>query len=340
MIKSLTGLRAIAAIVVMLYHLWSGTLATEACMAMIAMMAMSGMVNAMHNGTMACSGRNYWRYVAQRLVRIVPLHWLTLGMLLAAGSHTIGWDLLANALLLHAWVPDLAVCYGYNTMSWFLSALIPCYLLLPSLCRALRQISVKWQVGGLVAVLIAEAAWLTTLPSGQFAVWAAYVAPPVQLINFAGGIVACNVCLSMPRHTPSTRHATVAELAMVAILAALAWTSHTGPLPARLGAPYSLWALLLAMATLTRTAGSGAIVTRFLSCKVMQWLGGISFEMFMLHGMVCAALLAAAPAITSLPWGVQAAICIVPVAITSWIVNRLLRVITNSVKKRITKIKS
>lgn len=340
MIKSLTGLRAIAAIVVMLYHLWSGTLATEACMAMIAMMAMSGMVNATRHGSVTCSRRGYWKYVALRLVRIVPLHWLTLGMLLAAGSHSVGWNLLANALLLHAWAPDLAVCYGYNTMSWFLSALIPCYLLLPPLCRALRQIDVKWQVCGLAAIVIAEAAWLATLPAGQFAVWAAYVAPPVQLINFAGGIVACNVCLSMPHRTPSARQATVAELAMVAVLAALAWTSHTGPLPARLGAPYSLWALLLTMATLTRTDGSGGLVTRLLSGKAMQWLGRISFEMFMLHGMVCAALLSAVPGIASLPWPLQAAICIVPVAMVSWITNRLLKRVTNSLKKRITDIKS
>lgn len=340
MIKSLTGLRAIAAIVVMLYHLWSGTLATEACMAMIAMMAMSGMVNAMRHGTMTCNRRVYWKYVALRLVRIVPLHWLTLGILLAAGSHSAGWDLLANALLLHAWIPDLTVCYGYNTMSWFLSALIPCNLLLPPLCRALRQIDVKWQVCGLATVLIAEAAWLTTLPTGQFTVWAAYVAPPVQLINFAGGIVACNVCLCMPRCTLSARQATLAELAMVAVLAALAWTSHTGPLPARLGAPYSLWALLLTMATLTRTAGSGGLVTRLLSGKAMQWLGGISFEMFMLHGMVCAALLTAVPGIASLPWPLQAAICIVPVVIASWITNRLLHLATNSLIKHITNIRS
>ncbi len=340
MIKSLTGLRAIAAIVVMLYHLWSGTLATEACMAMIAMMAMSGMVNAMQHRTTKCNRRGYWKYVALRLVRIVPLHWLTLGMLLAAGSHSVGWDLLANALLLHAWVPDLAVCYGYNTMSWFLSALIPCYLLLPPLCRALRQIDVRWQVCGMAAVVIAEAAWLNTLPAGQFTVWAAYVAPPMQLINFAGGTVACNVCLSLPRRTPSARQATVTELTMVAVLAALAWTSHTGPLPARLGAPYSLWALLLTMATLTRTAGSGGLVTRLLSGKTMQWLGGISFEMFMLHGMVCAALLAAVPGISSLPWPLQAAICIVPVAMVSWITNRLLKHVTSSLKKRITNIRS
>ncbi len=327
MIKSLTGLRAIAAIVVILYHMWSGTLATEACMAMITMMAMSGMVNALHHASAADSRHNYRQYVVSRLMRIVPLHWLTLGLLLVAGRHDASWKLLGNALLLHAWIPDLAVCYGYNTMSWFLSALIPCYLLLPWLCRRLQTLAIKWQVGLLACLLVAEAAWLLTLPSGEFAVWAAYVAPPMQLINFTGGIVACNVCLHLHCHPITTRQATLVELAVVATVVGVAWSTHTGPLPARLGAPYCLWALLLLLVTLAVNNGCGGIVTRMLSCRPMQWLGGISFEMFMLHGMACAAVMTIMPRLASLPWGVQAIVCLPVVAAISWGVNKILSTI-------------
>ncbi len=319
MIKSLNALRAVAAVVIIMYHTWSGTLATEACMAMIMMMALSGMVNAMHQP----SPMGYGRWIAARLRRILPLHWLTLAAMVAGGAG-VGWPLLLNALLLHAWVPSLGVCYGYNTMSWFLSALLPCYLLLPWLCRALGRVPVKAQVAALAALLVAEGAWLLTLPAGGFAVWAAYVAPPVQLVNFAAGVVACNVWRALPPVRVSARRASAIELAIFAVLAALAWITHTGPLPARLGAPYSLWALLAAMVALAALSRSGGVLTRLLSSRPMQWLGGISFEMFMLHGMVCAAVLAAVPRLAALPWGLQAAVCLPVVAAVSWVANRIL----------------
>ena len=319
MIKSLNSLRALAAVVIIMYHTWSGTLATEACMAMIMMMALSGMVNAMHQP----SPIGYGRWIAARLRRILPLHWLTLAAL-AAGGAGVGWTLLPNALLLHAWVPRPDVCYGYNTMSWFLSALLPCYLLLPWLCRALGRVPVKAQLAGLAALLAAEGAWLLSLQPGGFATWAAYVAPPVQFVNFAAGVVACNVWRALPPVRLPARQASAIEVAVVVLIAALAWITHTGPLPARLGPPYCLWALLVAMVALAALSCSGGVVTRFLSSRPMQWLGGISFEMFMLHGMVCAAVLAAVPRLAALPWAVQAAVCLPAVAAVSWVVNRIL----------------
>ena len=322
MIKSLNALRAVAAVVIIMYHTWSGTLATEACMAMIMMMAMSGMVNAMHQPPR----QGYGCWIAARLRRILPLHWLTLAVLVAGGAG-IGWKLLPNALLLHAWVPRLDVCYGYNTMSWFLSALLPCYLLLPWLCHTLGRVPVKVQVAGLAALLVGEGAWLLSLQPGEFATWAAYVAPPVQFVNFAAGVVACNVWRALPPVSVSARQASAIEVAVVALIAALAWITHTGPLPARLGAPYCLWALLVAMVALAALSRSGGVVTRLLSSRPMQWLGGISFEMFMLHGMVCAAVLAAVPRLASLQWGMQAAVCLPAVAAVSWAVNRIMNLL-------------
>lgn len=335
MIKSLTGLRGIAAIVVMLYHMWSGTLATEACMAMITMMAMSGMVNAMHHSRVPGNGRQYWRYLALRLAHILPLHWLTLGALLIAGNHTVNWVLGANALLIHAWIPDLSVCYSFNTMSWFLSALIPCYILLPTVCHWLQRVPVKWQASGLVLALAVEAMWLLTLEPGPQATWAAFVAPPVQFVNFVAGIIACNVWQSLPKRSFSTASATAVEASVAVTLAAVAWITHTGPLPARLGAPYCLWILLTVMVTLCLTAESNGAFTRILSSRLLQWLGGISFEIFMTHGMVCTAVLHAVPQLTSLPWGCQAAACMVPVAVAAWAVNHLLRPVTGKLKSTI-----
>ena len=80
----------------------------------------------------------------------------------------------------------------------------------------------------------------------------------------------------------------------------------------------------MAMVALAALSHSGGVVTSLLSSRLMHWLGGISFEMFMLHGMVCAAVLAAVPRLASLPWGLQAAVCLPVVAAVSWAVNRLL----------------
>jgi peptidoglycan/LPS O-acetylase OafA/YrhL len=199
-LDSLTGLRFFAAFAVVLLHSWwafSGNpdlgLLDYAYTAVGFFFTLSGVV-------LAWSWRAGTGVVVQwrrRAARILPLHWLTLGLILAIyllwpATHPVAdtkWALVANAALLQAW-PPFDHLLTFNFPSWSLSTEAFCYLLFPFLMWGLARLPVR-RLLQLAAVLVvayvvvtvglhlAPYAWLTD--RGILAL------PPVQFLKFATG---------------------------------------------------------------------------------------------------------------------------------------------------------
>ncbi len=89
-----------------------------------------------------------FKYVFNKIKKIWPLHvfMLLAFMLLNYETCILGFTLndvtifLSNLFLLQAWSPDVgAVCFSYNGVSWFLSALLFCYFLSPFFLRFIKN---------------------------------------------------------------------------------------------------------------------------------------------------------------------------------------------------------
>src|SRR5437773_2519695 len=134
---ALTGLRCVAAAAVAVAHLpgllslpglgpTSARLLTEGFYGLTTFFVLSGFILAYtyHDRLARPTRRELGRYALARVARVWPLHLLTLGLaaVLATAPAPGGvGTAVANAFLVHAWVPDIALIQSYNSVSWTLS---------------------------------------------------------------------------------------------------------------------------------------------------------------------------------------------------------------------------
>ena len=195
--------------------------------------------------------------------------------------------LLRNALMIQSWFP--ADYFSYNGVGWFISAMIFMYLLtLPLLALAGRIRRSKWPAAafcGLIAGFSLAATLYCYLMRGEMWEFTEYVFPVARMWEYAIGI-----CLGFltrlirdrsPEPRPSRRLLlTLAEVAVFALWIAMPYT------------PYQQWSLTIArwllpnaLLLLTFAVGEGGLSHVF-RARPLVALGDLSFECFLLHGLI------------------------------------------------------
>ena len=291
-IKTINGWRGVFALMIVLFHVGVAGL-EEATWAGVTFFIMaSGFLLALKHPMEQFDKPAYRRFALSHALKLFPLHWLTLGMWLTAMAllgllHVKPVTLALNTALLHSWSLTHSIYFSCNKFSWFLSTLLFCYLCYPLLARWYRPLAMKRKliiVGILVIIDFAMLAF-----TDDYSRTALYVFPPVRLIDFIIGITLADA-LGRIKAMPllgKSETGTDAELVAIALLSALIWTYKTtgGTL-----LPWSdalLWWLPIAVMLVVchlydRREG---FIGKILASKPLQWLGDISFEIFMLQGI-------------------------------------------------------
>ena len=143
MIETLQALRFIFVLMIFMSHFtYQGICAFDAggdC-GVSFFFILSGFVLSLGYGSRIREGTfSYGRFMQRRLWKIYPLHLLCLLFFLVASRSDFDLTVLFNALLLQSWVPDPNYYFSCNSVSWFLSSLLFCYLVFPF---AYRRMSV------------------------------------------------------------------------------------------------------------------------------------------------------------------------------------------------------
>lgn len=234
---------------------------------------------------------SYGRFISGRLIRIYPLHVLTLIAAIMVQCRTFTTEkiliYLSNFTLVQAWIPESRVYFSGIGTAWFLSALLFCYLAFPVMVRMLSRMSLAGIVSAACAMLVAYLYAINHLHGSLYNA-IIYINPAMRLIDFIWGMLlwqlwrrgGASLADMVGKQTVATR--TVIEIAAIAIfVGAIALHAH---LPQRY-ALAAMWWLpsMLLIATFTTMDAGGGLFTRLLQWRPLVAFGNVSFSFFMLH---------------------------------------------------------
>jgi peptidoglycan/LPS O-acetylase OafA/YrhL len=285
-IPALTGIRAVAASMVLLLHTsqnvadgaWRGF--EPGYLGVDLFFILSGFViTHVYLASLARPGGEALAvFLWHRFVRLYPVH-LTMVLGLVAvvyGARAAGvgfhqpesWrgeDLVWHLLLVHAWGPlDTA---GWNAPSWSISAEWFAYLLFPLLALALARLR-----SGMAALLVAAAALVATMAALAAGGWPlnSWLGPPA-LIRVSGEFLAgAAMCRAVMLGTVP-RSGDLVGLVALAAIAFAAWAEAPD------GILVGLALLVLAAAT------ARGPLEKVLACGPVVWVGEISYSIYMVH---------------------------------------------------------
>ncbi|TSE14732.1 acyltransferase [Arthrobacter sp. KBS0703] len=291
-LDSLTGLRFLAAILVVSYHA-SVTLVPEMFplvsvgqTGVTFFFVLSGFVLAWSMKPNTPKAQFYWR----RFARVWPLHALTLVAAVVLNQATQGEQsvprFIAALLLLQSWHADPTWVYAYNGVSWSLSCEAFFYAVFPFLAVWLSRFRAKRLLPICVLVFVAAALLSALLPLVPAFDWGAllYTFPAYRVSEFVVG-----VCLAMafrkgwkPRFGVWVgAAAAVGPVLLLEVVAAnVPW--HIAPALASTLCMPGFALLIAAFAHRDCTGGRRT----FASSPAMVRLGEWSFALYLVHELV------------------------------------------------------
>jgi len=243
----------------------------------------------------------------RRLMKCYPLHILCLLAFLLAYRPALDGKVILNALLLQSWVPDVDYYYSCNSVSWFLSSLLFCYLVFPFVYRRLSSTMT------LVVLTAGVAVYLLTPYSQVNAIL--YVHPLVRFVDFYLGMLLAQY------HGKWMSHRGTEPLLLVALLVALV----VYPLADEKfrNAPL-FWLVLIPLIGVF--AQQRGWLSQLLQTRPMLFLGSLSMPLFLTHQMLLAAMRNHLP---DMPAVCMLALCVLVALAVSWsiqiIFSRLFR---------------
>ena len=195
--------------------------------------------------------------------------------------------LALNVTLLHSWSLTHSIYFSYNKFSWFLSTLLFCYLCYPLLARWFMPLRLRYK-----AIILAVAAiidFIVLAGTDDYGRTALYTFPPVRLLDF---VIGMTLASALPRFKNMRAfgkgsNGTDAELVAIALLSAMVIFYRTNSKTVLPWSDAILWWLPIAVILLVSNLYDKreGFIGKILSSKPLQWLGNISFEIFMLQGI-------------------------------------------------------
>ena len=353
-IAALTGLRAVAALLVVgthaafvtgkLNHGYLGAMAARLEIGVAIFFALSGFLLFRPWVTAAAAGSDApsaARYAHRRLRRVMPAYLAT--VLLAYGVYSVFSSgpnpgqslagLLRHLTLTQIYTDNYLMTHLHRGLSqtWSLAVEVAFYAVLPLLAYLLVVVLCgdRWRPARLLAGLAGLAAislgWQVVLVTTDWLPNSAGMWLPAHLASFAVGM-GLAVLAEAGVRCPATVTLPLAFGAFLLVSTPVAGAVAMGPV--RVWEPLIKTVLYAAVATLAVAAAGlddRGLADRVLASRPMVWLGEISYEIFLLHVLVMALVLGEVlrwPLFTGSMAGLFAATLAVTLPL-AWLLRRL-----------------
>ena len=294
-------LRAVAVMLVVLYHYWPDTL-TGGYVGVDAFFVISGYLITSHllREVERTGSLKLWAFYARRARRLLPasifvLLFAALGTFLLLPTDlwaSTAHELTASGFYVqNLWLASKAVTYSASNdvaspvlHYWSLSAEEQFYLVWPSLIIISLLVARKW-LRGHTTTTIGFTLLLVTISSFAISVWAtqthraaAYFITPTRAWEFGAGAL---VVLLMRKWAPSlTLSRLLRWLGMIGLLASAWFFSNATPFPGYAAALPVIATAAVIVAGDTGRADPSDLVFRL---RPVQWLGDVSYSVYLWH---------------------------------------------------------
>jgi peptidoglycan/LPS O-acetylase OafA/YrhL len=300
-LPSLTPLRGIAALWVVIYHynIWAPNAHLDAhspivgkgYLAVDLFFMISGIVmtHVYHHDFLRDVRGNYFRFLGARVARLYPLHLLILLLFLATALSSRTADYVATgdfnpipltgARSISAFFANLLMLQGvnagdlsWNYPAWTISIEFIAYLLFPLLLPAIWEASPKLKAV-LTAVLLGLLSYLMLLTNDYFNQWDGPTTLLRCLPEFVLGMLLYSLFCSGRFHR------------LIATDAAAIGTLGAALILLQTGLSDFLTVVVFALLLLAAVGNDGRM-TRLLNIGPLVWLGEISYSLYLAHGFV------------------------------------------------------
>jgi peptidoglycan/LPS O-acetylase OafA/YrhL len=288
MIKSLSSLRFVFAVLVFLLHIHKINIAIGHAFFIV----LSGFIlTKVYENKIIDNTFSFSDFFKKRLARTYPLHILTLLLaipLSLAGikSETGVWlsKFIFNLFSLQVFVPSNQFYFSFNGVAWNLAVLLVFYACFPFLIRGLSKISfLSFSLTmGLIVMFISFS--MAIIPE-KWHHYLFYISPYYRIFDFIFGIYLFQLTKKLT-FRPGFKMASLFEIGAVilCVLLYIATNSEYDNLKPYIYSLY-LW-IPLAAIFIGFHYDKGVISKYILSSKLMLRLGNLSFSFYMIHQLV------------------------------------------------------
>ena len=293
MILSLTSLRFLFILLIVLFHLIGKHFEFGGDCGVSFFMMLSGFVLSYAYGQQVLEGRfQSFAFIKKQLTKFYPLHLLmfvVMVLLEARLERYYEWyQLLPSVLLFQSWFPFDSIINVANASSWFLCALMFAYAVFPIVFRFLHRVSPVCLFVTIMAVLVAYGGVLSVVPLHQLNN-VMCLSPLLRVLDFCIGIVVWRFstsshgqAFSQHLQTWAAWQVTLLELLPVGLVVASYFVY--GSISPRLRCVSLFWLVLpFLLFVYVKTDRLQGWVTWLLHRPLMLWLGGLSMEIYLTH---------------------------------------------------------
>ena len=280
------------AVTIVLFHAGVGWIWNVAVTGVTFFFLSSTFLLAMRHPFERLTASEYKRFTLSHAVRLYPLHWLGLALLvilaLICRPSWFDWGATAlSALLIHSWFPAHDIHYGINPVAWYLCALLFCYLIYPFMAHWLGRWRLRHKV--LLATVLAVVLAVILLPLDIPGREAVFVNPLSHVLDIVVGLSLFHLYRILRQRWPRVGYRTATLIEAVALLS-LAVTIGVNVTTTWVK-PWEdvlIWLLPQGaiLVTLAWLNGQEGAIGRLLQWRPLQWLGSISFEVYVLQFVV------------------------------------------------------
>ena len=293
MIQSLTSLRFLFILLIVLFHLIGKHFEFGGDCGVSFFLMLSGFVLSYAYGQQVIDGQfRTVSFIKKQLIKFYPLHLLMLVVMVlleARLERYYEWyQLLPSVLLIQSWFPFDSIINVANASSWFLCALMFAYVVFSTAFRFLHRVTPKYLAVVITIVLLTYGCVISIVPIHRLNN-VVCLSPYLRVIDFCIGILVGRFCTSSFVEAFSQRiqawsawQLTLLELLPV-VLVGVSFFVYDCISP-RLRCASMFWLVLpLSLFIYVKTDRLQGWMTWLLHRPLMLWLGGISMEIYLTH---------------------------------------------------------